>query len=377
MKHYISHSIIHRNKKTKIGRIVYRDENNTRKTFDCSVKNLDNYVREMRYGKGFSKGYNLNSLTNLYLNYRKQLVNNRNLGGEGIKTTTYDTDLNWINHHVLKLWGKQHLDSIKANFILDVVKPYLKNPLNYNCLDSAEKIYNQLKRILEFAMEREIIQYFKFPKFRDGRRTEKKVVRPTPSIDEVKKIISVVSPYYKVFLLTLATSGLRANECLSLKWDDVDFDKKQITIKRTISGGKLDEPKTSNGFRTIPIADKIVKELKSFKINIFQLIPDLKKPSEFIFPNVKGSFKDIDICRSNSIYFANKKLNVKFDLQSFRRFYRTEMELIFDELRLNKMILDYRFGHSPRSVAERHYIHSKTINDSENESVNVLANKLY
>ena len=138
MKHYISHSIIHRNKKTKIGRIVYR-ENNTRKTFDCSVKNLDNYVREMRYGKGFSKGYNLNSLTDLYLNYRKQLVNNRNLGGEGIKTTTYDTDLNWINHHVLKLWGEQHLDSIKANFILDVVKPYLKNPLNYNCLDSAEK----------------------------------------------------------------------------------------------------------------------------------------------------------------------------------------------------------------------------------------------
>ena len=53
------------------------------------------------------------------------------------------------------------------------------------------------------------------------------------------------------------------------------------------------------------------------------------------------------------------------------------MELIFDELRLNKMILDYRFGHSPRSVAERHYIHSKTINDSENDSVNVLANKLY
>ena len=96
------------------------------------------------------------------------------------------------------------------------------------------------------------------------------MVRPTPSIDEVKKIISVVSPYYKVFLLTLATSGLRANECLSLKWDDVDFNKKQITIKRTISGGKLDEPKTSNGFRTIPIADKIVKELKSFKINIFQ-----------------------------------------------------------------------------------------------------------
>ena len=52
------------------------------------------------------------------------------------------------------------------------------------------------------------------------------------------------------------------------------------------------------------------------------------------------------------------------------------MELIFDELNLNKMVLNYRFGHSARNVAEQHYINRKRVNDSENESVNILANKI-
>ena len=115
--------------------------------------------------------------------------------------------------------------------------------------------------------------------------------------------------------------------------------------------------------------------LKKFKLDIHKYV-HLSQPTDFIFPDTKGNYKNIDICRTNSIYFANKKLGYKFDLQSFRRFYRTEMELIFDELNLNKMVLNYRFGHSARNVAEQHYIDRKRVNDSENESVNILANKI-
>ena len=270
------------------------------------------------------------------------------------------------------------IDDINERFILDTVKPFLKNPLNYRTFSTGRKIYNQLQKILDFGMERSIIKpirFFKFTSKSDGRNVEPKTIRPIPTIDEVRKIISIVSPYYRVFLFTLATTGLRAGECLGLQWSDINFAKKQMTIKRTVSPKGIDIPKTENGFRTIPLPDYLIGMLKKFKLDIHKYV-QLSQPTDFIFPDTKGSYKNIDICRTNSIYFANKKLGYKFDLQSFRRFYRTEMELIFDELNLNKMVLNYRFGHSARNVAEQHYIDRKRVNDSENESVNILANKI-
>ena len=371
---FISSSKIKRGKNT-YGRIVYR-ENGVRKVLDCSIDNLEKYVCRIKYG--FDE-FTIYGLTSKYLKHRQQLVRNRQNGGyEGIKLRTYDTDYNWIKNHILKHWGAIRLDHIDERFILDTVKPFLKNPLNYKTFSTGKKIYNQLQKILDFGMERSIIKpirFFKFTSKSDGRNVQPKTVRPTPTVEEVKKILSVVSPYYQVFLFTLATTGLRAGECLGLQWDDINFAKKQMTIKRTVSLKTIDIPKTENGFRTIPLPDYLIRMLKKFKLDIHKYV-QLSQPTDFIFPDTKGSYKNIDICRNNSIYFANKKLGYKFDLQSFRRFYRTEMELIFDELNLNKMVLNYRFGHSARNVAEQHYIDRKKVNNSENESVNILANKI-
>ena len=371
---FISSSKIKRGKNT-FGRISYR-ENGVRKVLDCSIDNLDQYISKFKYGLDKPT---LNALTKKYLEHRQQLVRNRQNGGyEGIKLRTYDTDYNWIKNHILKHWGSMLIDDINERFILDTVKPFLKNPLNYRTFSTGRKIYNQLQKILDFGMERSIIKpirFFKFTSKSDGRNVEPKTIRPIPTIDEVRKIISIVSPYYRVFLFTLATTGLRAGECLGLQWSDINFAKKQMTIKRTVSPKGIDIPKTENGFRTIPLPDYLIGMLKKFKLDIHKYV-QLSQPTDFIFPDTKGSYKNIDICRTNSIYFANKKLGYKVDLQSFRRFYRTEMELIFDELNLNKMVLNYRFGHSARNVAEQHYIDRKRVNDSENESVNILANKI-
>ena len=373
---FISSSKIKRGKNT-FGRISYR-ENGVRKVLDCSIDNLEKYVCRIKYG--FDE-FTIYGLTSKYLKHRQQLVRNRQNGGyEGIKLRTYDTDYNWIKNHILKHWGAIRLDHIDERFILDTVKPFLKNPLNYKTFSTGKKIYNQLQKILDFGMERSIIKpirFFKFTSKSDGRNVQPKTVRPTPTVEEVKKILSVVSPYYQVFLFTLATTGLRAGECLGLQWDDINFVKKTISVNKSVSiKWGVDIPKTENGFRTIPLATHLSKLLKKFRFDIYKYFPNLDKKVDYIFVDAKGSFADINACRKNSIYFANKKLGYKFDLQSFRRFYRTEMELIFDELNLNKMVLNYRFGHSARNVAEQHYIDRKKVNNSENESVNILANKI-
>ena len=228
MKKYLTHKVLKSGNRVRITLVDSKDE---KSYVDVSPKNLEKYLIKFKYGVDFQNGFTLNSLADKYLNSRWQLVLNRRKGSaEGIKTTTYDTEAGWIKH-LRKIWGETNLNDISPLFILDVMIPFLKDFDNYKDITSAEKIYNVFQRIMNFGMEREIINYIKLPKFIKGRKTQQRAVRPTPTVEEVQKILTVVSPYYKVLLLTLATTGLRIGECLALQWSDIDFDKKTLTIK--------------------------------------------------------------------------------------------------------------------------------------------------
>ena len=65
--------------------------------------------------------------------------------------------------------------------------------------------------------------------------------------------------YYEAYAILLLT-GIRIGEFSGLQWDDIDFENKEIHIRRSmqtayIDGRKVEElttPKTSNSYRTIP-----------------------------------------------------------------------------------------------------------------------------
>jgi integrase len=62
-------------------------------------------------------------------------------------------------------------------------------------------------------------------------------------------------------ILLLAYTGLRKGEALGLSWDNVDFDKKTITVERTRDKNGARTPKTKNSYRTIKVEDKLIKQL--------------------------------------------------------------------------------------------------------------------
>lgn len=74
---------------------------------------------------------------------------------------------------------------------------------------------------------------------------------------------------YKILLLT----GMRIGEFSGLQWEDIDFDKKTITIQRSMSTGyfdgvKIEElttPKTFTSFRVIPFFGETEQCFKSWK----------------------------------------------------------------------------------------------------------------
>lgn len=76
-------------------------------------------------------------------------------------------------------------------------------------------------------------------------------------------------------LLSLYT-GLRIGEIYGLKWNDIDFEKNILTVRRTVQrirtgihGTKLivDAPKSRTSQRSIPIPEFLIDILRKFRIN--------------------------------------------------------------------------------------------------------------
>ena len=125
--------------------------------------------------------------------------------------------------------------------------------------------------------------------------------------------------HYAMFYLDLCT-GLRRGELLGLKWEDVDFLEKTLTVKRQLTRVsrqlKLSSLKTSNSYRTIKIPDSAIDVLRSH----LEVQNELKGKSDtvweengLIFSNEIG--KPID---PSGVYHYFKRLIKRLDFNNNR-----------------------------------------------------------
>ena len=88
-----------------------------------------------------------------------------------------------------------------------------------------------------------------------------------PSFEEVTRIYEYANSYpasrqtletralYKALISTNFYCGLRCGELQSLKWDDVDTEKKEVSIRDTKFGKS----------RTVPMGDQVIKDLDEYR----------------------------------------------------------------------------------------------------------------
>jgi integrase len=86
---------------------------------------------------------------------------------------------------------------------------------------------------------------------------------------ELRLLIEHSTGWFNMYLVLVASSGLRPGEALGLQWEDIDLNNGFIDLKRSISKGKIiDETsltnKTKNHQRIIPLDNTTRKELVKY-----------------------------------------------------------------------------------------------------------------
>ena len=208
-----------------------------------------------------------------------------------------------------------------------------------------------------------------FEPFKDVNKQKKELDFFT--YEEYKKFDSIIDNFmHHVFFETLYFMGIRQGEAQALTWNDIDFEKKELNINKTlttkIKGEKwtISTPKTKNSARVLPIPKNLLNDLKALKLEA-QKFKDYED-SWFVFGN-STCFPETTIQKNKNKYCKLAKIK-QIRVHDFRH---STASLLINKGASIALVSKY-LGHSNISITLNTYTH---MYKSELEQIsNVLDN---
>ena len=222
-----------------------------------------------------------------------------------------------------------------------------------------------INRIFKYAVLMDVLSSNPFDKVikPKSRQTQRKGNFLTK--EELKEFLKLAQTttlsYFFPLVHLMSYTGLRQGEALALKWSDIDFENKKITVNKTAARIKekqtLQTPKTKNSKRVISIDPATLSILKSWKKDQIKIYFKNGKHFEgdknFIFTNQRGEWVHIhNFIRYFKRFIADHKLK-PITPHGLRH---THASLLFSAGVEPKNISD-RLGHSTVQITLDLYTH--------------------
>ena len=254
-----------------MGRFKYQNETYT--IYGKNLKKLEKQLSELRYEvthglKGKGDNMALNAWFEIWLyDYKSKTI----------KDSTMIRYEDQYKQNIKKQLGQKKLSQIKPIMLQRLFNQMVND--GYSTKTIADT-YNVLHSMFKMALQNNIIFRNPCDAVILPKTTEKE--RRVLTIEEQKDVLEhakgrVCEQQIRVALGT----GMRAGELQGLTWDDIDFDKREIRVNKTLvyirdraSGKyyfKFQTPKTKSGTRTIPMQEDVYNALKRQKVQIKEM----------------------------------------------------------------------------------------------------------
>ncbi|MBE5834765.1 MAG: site-specific integrase [Butyrivibrio sp.] len=278
---------------------------------------------------------------------------------------------------------KRNISHVIGKMLLVDVKPIHCQKIFSDMADEGYKTTTMyqtriaLYNMLDFAKENDIIinnPCKKSVRSDMGKPSENKKAL---EINEQKKFLEYAKgqSYENQYRFILQT-GLRTGELVGLKWDDVDFAKKTLTISRSMeyrhSVGiwRVGEPKSASGYRTIPLTDEAVRILKDQKIKNSNLKVVPIEWSDYIFLCRKGTPIKNSTYDTGLYKICNKASIKPFAMHVLRHTFATRCI----EGGMKPKTLQKILGHSNIGITMNLYV--TTTEDEKQKEIDLVADTL-
>ncbi len=152
---------------------------------------------------------------------------------------------------------------------------------------------------------------------------------------------AVTNPKYRTLFTLAVLGGLRQGELLGLKWSDIDWDTKQVRVKRTYNKRAWYSPKSKSSIRAVDLGPRMVKVLKKW---ILACPPN---DLNLVFPSRTG--KPLDDSTMVRKFFRPALKKSKLPIIRFHDLRHTFASLLIEQGESIKYIQS-QLGHSSPTV---------------------------
>jgi integrase len=191
------------------------------------------------------------TIAELVAHYRLKELVSGNQGRMSFSTrAAYESYLNvWI----LPRWGHHRLDQVKSVAVeewLDSIK---------RAKGTRAKIRNLMSTIFHHAMRYEWVERNPIKLVRQSAKRER--VPDVLEFAELQLLLSKLTVRERTLALLDAATGLRVSELLALRWSDIDFERLELRVTRSIWHQVLGNCKTEASAKPVPMDSYMAEDL--------------------------------------------------------------------------------------------------------------------
>lgn len=293
-----------------------------------------------------------------------------------LRHTTYKNYKRTIDYRIIPILGEIELQKLTPAHGQAFVKHLIEDNLSERYI---EFCFTITKGALIQAIKWELIsknpfQYIEIPRPRRFSR------KNAWSAEDVNTFLTFAKYdnqiYYYIFMLALFT-GMRRGELLGLTWDNIDLEKRKISITKSLiydeEGFRFGDVKTASSRRTISIGDEECKELKQYKAmqNSFKL----KIGSVYHDQNLVFCREDGNPIYPRTLAMVFDRITKKAGLHKIRlhdlRHTHATLSL---QLGMPPKVLQERLGHS--SIQMTMDVYSHVMPNMQQEAAETFSQKL-
>lgn len=288
-----------------------------------------------------------------------------------LKPNTQQSYDGLIKVHLLPVFGDYKLSKLTTPIIQQQVNKWAEkaNKDEKGAYANYRFLHNMNKRILRHGVTMQVIPYNPANDIEVPRKQQKeKASIKYLNNKEIKQFLDYLdtldqSNYENLFDVvlykTLLATGCRIGEALALEWTDIDLDNGIISINKTLNRyQEINAPKSSAGYRDIPIDNATLLMLKQYKNRQQVQSWQLGRSETVVF----------SVFTEKYAYACNlrKHLNKHFKAAgvpnvSFHGFRHTHTTMMLYAQASPKDV-QYRLGHSSLMMTENVYWHTNQEN---------------
>jgi integrase len=214
-----------------------------------------------------------------------------------LKPSTMRSYQSNLDGHIAPFFGAMPLAEVRLASVQEFIKALLGKGLSPKTIGNVIVILKEMfKHAVQWGhLDANPVQYVERPR---GEDKETDVFTP----DEIRRLLDAQEEPLRTLLLTAVLTGMRQGELFGLQWEDIDFVKHLIHVRRSLWHGTLGTPKSRRSRRAIDMTPTLEQALQQRSAT---------RRSEFVFCSERGTPLDADNFRHREFPAALRRAELR------------------------------------------------------------------